>query len=31
MASFDILMQNFYKVTQGYNEVSSFATRLEGP
>ena len=29
--SFDILMQNFYKVTQGSHEkVPSFATRLEG-
>ena len=31
VASFDVLMQNFYKVTQGNNEkVLSFATRLEG-
>ena len=31
VASFDVLMQNFYKVTQGNNEkVPSFATRLEG-
>ena len=31
MASFDILIQNFYKVTQGNNEkVPSFATRQEG-
>ena len=31
MASFDILMQNFYKVTQGNHEkVPSFALRLEG-
>ena len=31
MASFDILMQNFYKVTQGNHEnVPSCATRLEG-
>ena len=31
VASFDILMQNFYKVTQGNNEkVPSFAMRLEG-
>ena len=31
VASFDILMQNFYKVTQGNNEkVPSFARRLEG-
>ena len=29
--SFDILMQNFYKVTQGnHKKVPSFATRLEG-
>ena len=31
VVSFDILMQNFYKVTQGNHEkVPSFATRLEG-
>ena len=31
VASFDILMQNFYKVTQGNHEkVPSFTTRLEG-
>ena len=31
VASFDVLMQNFYKVTQGNNKkVPSFATRLEG-
>ena len=31
VASFDILMQIFYKVTQGNHEkVPSFATRLEG-
>ena len=31
VASFDILMQNFYKVMQGNHEkVPSFATRLEG-
>ena len=31
VASFDILMQNFHKVTQNNNEkVPSFATRLEG-
>ena len=31
VASFDVLMQNFYKITQGSNEkVPSFATRLEG-
>ena len=31
VASYDVLMQNFYKVTQGNNEkVPSFATRHEG-
>ena len=31
VASFDLLMQNFYKVTQGNHEkVPSFAMRLEG-
>ena len=31
VALFDVLMQNFYKITQGNNEkVPSFATRLEG-
>ena len=31
VASFDVLMQNFYKITQGNNEkVPSFTTRLEG-
>ena len=31
VASFDVLMQNFYKVTHGNHEkVPSFATRLEG-
>ena len=31
VASFDVLMQNFYKVTQGNNEkVPSFTIRLEG-
>ena len=31
MVSFDVLMQNFYKVTQGnHKKVPSFATRLEG-
>ena len=31
MASFDVLMQNFYKVTQGNHvKVPSFAMRLEG-
>ena len=31
VALFDVLMQNFYKVTEGNNEkVPSFAMRLEG-
>ena len=31
VASLDVLMQNFYKVTQGNHEkVPPFATRLEG-
>ena len=31
VASFDVLIQNFYKVTQGNHEkVPSFTTRLEG-
>ena len=31
VASFDVLMQNFYKVIQGNHEkVPSFATKLEG-
>ena len=31
LTSFDVLMQNFYQVTQGYNEVvPSFVTWLEG-
>ena len=30
VASFDILMQNFYKILQGNKKVPSFATRLEG-
>ena len=31
VASFDVLMQNFYKITQEGNEkVPSFVTRLEG-
>ena len=31
VVSFDVLMQNFYKITQGGSEkVPSFATRLEG-
>ena len=28
--SFDVLMQNFYKISQGNKKVPSFATRLEG-
>ena len=28
--SFDVLMQNFYKILQGNEKVPSFATRLEG-
>ena len=28
--SFDLLMQNFYKISQGNEKVPSFATRLEG-
>ena len=28
--SFDVLMQNFYKISQGNEKVPSFATRLEG-
>ena len=31
VTSFDILMQNFYKILQGNKKVPSFATRLEGP
>ena len=32
VASFDVLMQNFYKITQGGSEeVPSFVTRLEAP
>ena len=32
VVSFDVLMQNFYKVTQGNHEkVPSIATRLKGP
>ena len=31
LASFDVLMQNFYKVTQNNHEkIPSFTTRLEG-
>ena len=30
VASFDVLMQNFYKIAQGNEKVPSFATRLEG-
>ena len=31
VASFDVLMQNFYKITQrDYEKVPSFTTRLEG-
>ena len=30
VASFDVLMQNFYKILQGNEKVPSFATRLEG-
>ena len=30
VASFDILMQNFYKVSQGNEKVPSFVTQLEG-
>ena len=31
VVSFDVLMQTFYKITQGSSEkVPSFATRLEG-
>ena len=29
VASFDILMQNFYKISQDNEKVPSFATRLE--
>ena len=32
VASFDVLMENFYKITRGNNKkVSSFTMRLEGP
>ena len=30
VASFDVLMQNFYKISQGNEKVPSFATQLEG-
>ena len=30
VASFDVLMQNFYKISQGNEKVPSFLTRLEG-
>ena len=30
VVSFDILMQNFYKISQGNEKVPSFVTRLEG-
>ena len=30
VASFDVLMQNFYKISQGNEKVPSFATKLEG-
>ena len=30
IASFDMLMQNFYKISQGNEKVPSFATMLEG-
>ena len=30
VTSFDVLMQNFYKISQGNENVPSFATRLEG-
>ena len=30
VASFDILMQNFYKISQGHEKVPSFVTQLEG-
>ena len=30
VASFDVLMQNFYKIAQGNEKVPSFATQLEG-
>ena len=30
VTSFDVLMQNFYKISQGNEKVPSFATKLEG-
>ena len=30
VVSFDVLMQNFYKISQGNEKVPSFATKLEG-
>ena len=30
VASFDVLMQNFYKISQGNEKVPSFVTRIEG-
>ena len=30
VTSFDVLMQNFYKISQGNEKVPSFAMRLEG-
>ena len=30
IASFDVLMQNFYKISQGNEKVPSFVTKLEG-
>ena len=30
VASFDVLMQNFYKISQGNEKVPSFVTKLEG-
>ena len=30
VASFDVLMQNFYKILQGNERVPSFVTKLEG-
>ena len=30
VASFDMLMQNFYKISQGNEKMPSFVTKLEG-
>ena len=30
VTSFDMLMQNFYKISQGNEKVPSFVTKLEG-